>query len=1412
MRHTENIGRSAASSKTGLVALLDAFSRVKGSGVSKISQGGGAPARRMISPVLLMTLAALIFMTTPALAAAPSVISESVSGVKAAEAHLEAHVNPNSEPTECHFQYGTTSVTENEVQCEQPLIEGGEQGVGVTVPSLAQHTVYHYRVVLKNLKGEEAKGSAEPFETAIPPEKPTTKSPAASIAATTATLEGTLNPVKAGEAGTYQVYYQQSATECNPEHVAPETAGAMSGAAKQGVSVPVTGLEPNTEYAFCVVAINKAGEVAIGNAVPFKTLVSKPTVINESAEPKAEEVRLNATVNASNEATECHFQYGTASVGEHVVPCEQATIEGGEQPVDVTATGLKQNTVYKYQVLLKNATGAEKGTEEEFKTDIHPETPTDLKAEPVTTTTATLHGVLNPGATGNPGSYEFLYRQSPKECQGEGGQSIGGSALGGKEEAVKTEPELENLLPNTTYTYCLRAHNEVGEEATSAPVTFTTLVAPLEIKSESSTVVSATEARLEAEIYDGNSETTYHFEYGPAAGDYTVSIPVPAGQIAAHLTGVGVSAVATGLEPGATYHWRVVAANALPGEVDGVDQSFTTPAAQGSGSPQSCPNEKLRTEQPYGLELPDCRAYEMVSPVDTEGQDATDSFVDSVPRASVSGDAVTYAAAGNFAGPTGGAYEDQFVSKRGPESWSTQAIAPLQDAVEGNTIPAYLGTAFTPELTEGVATSDDSLTGEGPPGNNFGLFVDDFANDSYRYIGIGTEPLGVSTDLSHVVSGGHGTFGGEAVSEWVNGTSLPVSLTDNGEYINYASFAGWHALSANGSRVYLASEGQLYARVNAEQPPSPIASPETFVTGTLTEGSNLVTAVAPVTVGENIQATITAGSTRVTFYPSLTHGSLAVGEGISGPGIPAGTTITASFPNYVTMSAPATATNTATITTYHPSSFAVGQRIEGDGISAGTTITNVGSEELTLSTPAAFSDSGVRLHAGGECTVPADACTVLVSAQQRLKENPAGTQEATYWGASAEGEKVFFTSKAELTSDAYTGPSGQGANLYEYELSGEPGKLGRLTDLTGEKLDDTGDGAAVQGVVQISESGSYVYFVAKGALATGASEQQCRAETKEEETGAEPKQDNLGCNLYLSHDGETKFIATVSVEDAPVDWQLGPGLGEATVTPDGTRLAFISERSLTGYDNEQAEPSECETTGAGNDVGRETGKCREVYLYDAETSGLTCASCNPSGARPVGPSKLSAPYSNDYRPRDLLENRTLFFDSSDALVPHASDGRENVYEYENGHVYPISDVAGGSQSFFMDASPDGDDVFFGSADQLLPQDQSNNVVVYDARVEGGFPVTVAAPPCTTAEACRTASAPTPGVYGPPASATFSGPGNLASPPPAVVKKVTKKTVKCAKGKKLSHGKCIKKKKPKKAKKAKRATNDRRASR
>ena len=417
---------------------------------------------------------------------------------------------------------------------------------------------------------------------------------------------------------------------------------------------------------------------------------------------------------------------------------------------------------------------------------------------------------------------------------------------------------------------------------------------------------------------------------------------------------------------------------------------------------------------------------------------------------------------------------------------------------------------------------------------------------------------------------------------------------------------------------------------------------------------------------------------------------------------------------------------------------------------------------------------------GEECTVPADACTIEVSASQRKVTDPHGPGLANYWDASTDGSRVFFTSSVELTEDAYTGPADNAENLYEYDLERPVGE--RLKDLTVDETDV--DGAAVQGVVQVSEDGSYVYFVADGDLGG-------------EAVSGQP-------NLYVSHDdGAPVFIATLAANDE-ADWSTyGPQEHSAVVAPDGSHLAFFSELSLTGYDNEQAEPGEC--GGAG--------KCSEIYLYDAVTNGLVCASCNPSGARPVGPSEFTR-YGirslTSYLPRNLLENGTLFFDSSDALVPHASDGRENVYEYENGHVYPISDVAGGYESFFMDASANGDNVFFGTAGQLLPQDTSNNVVVWDARVGGGFPVTAAPPACMNADSCKPPVSPQPSVFAPTGSATFNGIGNYPPPPPPAIKKATRKTVRCKQGVgKNKKGKCVRKKGKKKAK---RASNKRRASR
>ncbi len=75
------------------------------------------------------------------------------------------------------------------------------------------------------------------------------------------------------------------------------------------------------------------------------------------------------------------------------------------------------------------------------------------------------------------------------------------------------------------------------------------------------------------------------------------------------------------LTPGETYRYRLVASNTAPGTsaVDSAEQSLTvpTPVTPSGGEAGSCPNEAFRTG--LSAHLPDCRAYELLTPVDKEG-------------------------------------------------------------------------------------------------------------------------------------------------------------------------------------------------------------------------------------------------------------------------------------------------------------------------------------------------------------------------------------------------------------------------------------------------------------------------------------------------------------------------------------------------------------------------------------------------------------------------------------------------------------------------------------------------------------------------------------------------------------------------------------------------------------------------
>ena len=125
--------------------------------------------------------------------------------------------------------------------------------------------------------------------------------------------------------------------------------------------------------------------------------------------------------------------------------------------------------------------------------------------------------------------------------------------------------------------------------------------------------------------------------------------------------------------------------------------------------------------------------------------------------------------------------------------------------------------------------------------------------------------------------------------------------------------------------------------------------------------------------------------------------------------------------------------------------------------------------------------------AGGEViageTVPIDAAQGVAEPQNR--------SPSEYRSASSNDSRVFFTSRNDLTAGATASEQQSGlgeglGDLYVFEVtSGADEPLaGKLTDLTVDS--NAGETAAVHGVIEASEDGSYVYFVANGVLGNGA--------------------------------------------------------------------------------------------------------------------------------------------------------------------------------------------------------------------------------------------------------------------------------------------------------------------------------------
>ena len=1078
-----------------------------------------------------------------------------------------------------------------------------------------------------------------------------TAEPVSGLTSTRAILNASVNPDGV------------AVTECKFEYgpstsygnAAPCEGAIPTDSSDHPVTAALSGLEGATFYHFRVSVTNANGTNKTDDQT-FET--SQPAFAQPATEVTGSTATLNGVVRPEGEAvTECFFEFGRTREYGDTAPCEGAIpSDEGEHAVTAQLAHLRPNgALYHFRLVIKRASGVFRSEDLRFTTAAAVVTGA---ASSITPPTATVEGTINP---------EGL---QPTDCSFEYGitDAYGNTApcaespasIGEGTTPVTVHGELTGLTFGTTYHYRLTAANAEGT-IKGQDETLHTPGAVIEAQWAAS--VDLTEALLKARINPEGSPTTFHLEYGT---DASYGNSTPEEEVGSDGEGHTVSNNLTGLTPHTTYHYRYVATNAV-GVSEGPDQTFITTSP--STSESACPNQQFRVGA--SARLPDCRAYEMVSPIEKNNTDINwlinlNNALVRLDQSSADGEKLTYTTSQGFGNTGGTPYASQYLATRSSTGWNTDSITPSQGF-----------SRQTPGLRIDL---------------EYQVFSDDLCVSLLNHY---TDPPLAPGALEEVANIYRRTNCGPTQYETVSTVPYPGARTEFPPEIQGLSANGRCSLFAQaGARnLYEVCAGQLQ-QVNFL--PNGEAS-HNAIAGTLNDsGASLESTLR----FGNFQNAISADGSRIYWTPKAGTAPLYVRENAQAP------------------------------------QSAIGS--------------------------------------GNACLEPDKACTTAVSDK---------SAEAHFWGASPDGARAFYTvlqNNGEIS-------------LYEFNLDAKASKL-IASELAG-------------GLMGVNQEATRIYFVSREELSGH---------------GVAGKR-----NLYLfdstkSGGAQFQFVGTVTEQDtsggagsALYLTQPSPYRRVARLSPDGLHAVFSAYAPLTGYDNTDAVSGERDL---------------EVFTYDASGNGgegsLHCVSCNPTGQRPVGrnveveQNHLSDPNwaaalvpgqdTSFYGSKAISDDGShVFFNSYDSLLPADTNGKEDVYEWQapgaeagpgkcteespsysppnGGCLSLISSGESPSDSEFLDASPQGRDVFFTTAASLLPQDPGL-IDIYDARSGGGYP-----PPPIRAAACEGEACQ--GAYAPPndptpASSSFEGAGNVHET----------STGRCAKGKARRKGRCVAKKSKHAAKK------------
>jgi hypothetical protein len=470
-------------------------------------------------------------------------------------------------------------------------------------------------------------------------------------------------------------------------------------------------------------------------------------------------------------------------------------------------------------------------------------------------------------------------------------------------EACKVGEEYES--PNEGYVYVAQGHASSVHLFAFKPLIFSPPIVEGQVAQE----ITETEAVLRAQVNPGGKPSTFHFEYiseedyiadGNQYGAGTAVTPDrDAGSGGAF---IGISQAVSGLAPGTAYRFRLVASNCIePEEGNCLTQGEGVPGGEGGDASFST----------YAVDvgLPDARAYELVTPPDTNGRTPTMTELGGGINASgfdttlatSDGESIIFGTeGGSIPALGGGGYHDTYEAERSSAGWVSH-FAGLSGAQAEEPSPGGISSDHAFAFWS-IFGAKGSLATGGETSANYIRRPADVLNPacspepagSFEFVGcgsLGVEPYAqgrwISADGSHVileVNLAHNFVLGKALEPCAkDGVSTIYDRTPDGvthcivlppegaTAEELAKFEGspaiYKGVSRDGTAVAFELDEKLYVRIDNEKTLKVASGPLDFA-GLSNDGSRLAYLKNPsgteVRQGELFTFdTETAGTTQV---------------------------------------------------------------------------------------------------------------------------------------------------------------------------------------------------------------------------------------------------------------------------------------------------------------------------------------------------------------------------------------------------------------------------------------------------------------------------------------------------------------------------------------------------------------------